>query len=188
MPRSNKVEHVYLDSARKLRASLPKSAIFIGAAALVWLFGTSILIPLGQGIFVYGTEASKIINLILIVAIFVMIATSFREIREVADAAAGFVTYFVGNGKKVVEETRLHRLKKTFRNFAYVILAAIVFLMFKPILDGIHPALAGIVLVLISIWSIISLYAVVMAMSSEIEEAAVHFSKNLEKEIRKKKK
>lgn len=187
MARRNNIEDVYINSARKLRAGLPKSAIFLGAAALIWLFGTNILIPLGENVFIYGTESSKIINLIVIISIFVMIATSFREIRDVADAAAGFVTYFVGNGKRSVEETRLNKLRKTFRNLSYVILAAIVFLMFKPVLDGFHPALSGIVVVLISIWSVVSLYAVVMAMSGEIEEAAVHFSKNLEKEIRKKK-
>ncbi len=187
MPGKRKVVDVYLESARKLRASLPKSIIFLGAAMLIWLFGTNILIPLGTGVLIYDTETSKIINLIVIVSIFVMISATFREIREVADASAGFVIYFVGNGRKSVDETRLHKLRKTFRNLSYVILASIVFLIFKPILDGIHPALAGIVLVVISIWTIISLYAVVMAMSSEIEEAATSFSENLEKQIKKKK-
>lgn len=179
------VEELYLKSAHKLRTSLPKFVIFLGASFLIWLVGMILLIPLGQGTFVNEIEASLIINLIVIAAVLVLIFASFKEIRDVADACAGFVTYYVGNGRQAVVSTRIRKLQGTFRSLAYVILVSLLFIMFKSILDQIHPALAGVVIIVIAIWIIIALYSVVMAMSSEIEEAAAAFTLEIEKAVKK---
>lgn len=182
------IEEIYLKSAHKLRTGLPKFVIFLGASFLIWLVGTILLIPLGQGTFVNEIEASLIINLIVIAAVLVLIFSSFKEIRDVADACAGFVTYYVGNGRQTVVSTRTRKLRGTFRSLAYVILVSLLFIMFKSVLDKIHPALAGMVIIVIAIWVIVALYSVVMAMSSEIEEAASAFTAEIEKAVKKRKK
>lgn len=41
--------------------------------------------------------------------------------------------------------------------------------------------------IIVAIWAIVALYGVVMAMSIEIEEAAVAFTERLEKCVRKRK-
>ncbi len=183
----HKAEDIYISSARKLRSSLPKFVIFLGSAFLVWMIGTLLLIPLGIGVHIGSIEAEKIINVIVIVAIIILIFGSYREIKDVADAAAGFVTYYVGNGRTKVHSTRIEKLKKTFRSLAYVILVSILFLIFKSLLDSVHPALAGIVVILISVWAIVAIITVVMAMSSEVEEAARAFTKELKTKVRKRK-
>jgi hypothetical protein len=181
------VEEIYLKSAHSMRTSFPKFVIFLGAATLVWIVGTLLLIPLGRGTFVNELEASQIVNLILIAAVLVLIFASFKEIRSIADACAGFVTYYVGNDRKGIAATRVRKLRGTFRSFAYVILVSLLFIMFKSLLDQVHPALAGVFVIVIAVWVIVALYSVVMAMSSEIEEAAVGFTAEIERVIKARK-
>ena len=183
-----KVEDIYIASARKLRTSLPKFVIFMGAAFLIWMIGSLILIPLGAGVNIGSIEAGRVINIIVIGAIIILIVSSFKEIRDVADASAGFVTYYVGSGRTKIPSGRIEKLQKAFRSLAYVILVSLLFIIFKTILDGIHPALAGIVVILIAIWAIIAIITVVMAMSNEVEEAARAFTEDLEARIKKRKK
>jgi hypothetical protein len=167
-----------------MRTSFPKFVIVLGAATLVWIVGTILLIPLGRGTFINELEASEIVNLILIAAVLVLIFASFKEIRNIADACAGFVTYYAGNGHKTVVATRVRKLRGTFRSFAYVILVSLLFIMFKSLLDQVHPALAGVFIIVIAVWVIVALYSVVMAMSSEIEEAAIGFTAEIERVIK----
>ncbi len=187
MQKHKSTEDVYLSSASKLRASLPKFVVFLGATFLVYMFGSVLLIPLGQGVFLGGIETSKLVNFIIIIALSALILTSFREIRDVATALAGFVTYYVGNGGSKIHPTRLQKLQTTFRSFAYVILVSIFFMLFRPVLYEVHPALPGIAVIIIALWAIIALYGVVMVMGGEIEEAANSFTERLEKQIRKRK-
>lgn len=177
-------EELYLESTKKVRTSLPKFVIFLGAALLVWIVGSILLIPLGQGIMIYGIEASKVINLIVIATIIAFVFATFREIRILADACAGFVMYYAGNNKPV-DKRRIDKLKGAFRSLSYVILISLIFVMFKSLLDAVHPALAGIAVIVIAVWVIISLYSVVMVMGSEIEEAARVFADELERKVKK---
>jgi len=188
MSKERPIEEIYIESTRKLRTSLPKFVIFIGASFLIWMFGTALLIPLGKEVFIYDIEASKIINLIVIIAILVLIMASFREIKSTADACAGFVIFYVSGEKTTVNNIRLEKLQGTFRSLAYVILVSLLFLMFKNLLEQVHLALSGIALVTIVIWVIVALYSVVMALSSEVEEAAKIFTERLESKLKKKRK
>jgi hypothetical protein len=179
------IEEIYIESTRKLRTSLPKFVIFLGASFLIWMFGTALLIPLGKEVFIYDVEASKVINLIVVAAILVLIMASFKEIRATADACAGFVIFYVGGEKNTVSNIRVERLEGTFRSLAYVILVSLLFLMFKDLLEQVHPALSGLTIVVIVMWVIVALYSVVMALSSEVEEAARIFTEKVEKRLRK---
>ena len=143
---------------------------------------------MGKGIFVNNIEAPELINLIAMISIFVLVIASFREIKNVSDAIAGFVAYFVGSERENIGETRIKKLEKTFRSLAYVILISLFFMLFQHLFNQIHPALAGVILIIIVIWAIVSLISVAMVLSTEIEEAAHKFSNNLEKQIKKKKK
>lgn len=182
------VEKVYFDSIRKFRTCLPKFIIFLGATFLVWYFGILLLIPLGEGVFINNIEASRVINIILIATIIVLTFSSFREIRGVADSLAGFVIYYSSKNREKVDSLRIKKLRGTFRSLVYVLLVSFLFLVFRPILDVVHPALGGIVVIGISIWVIIALYCLVMAMGAEIEEASYHFIEDLKKKLNKRRK
>jgi uncharacterized protein with PQ loop repeat len=179
-----KVEEVYLESAKKLRASLPKFVIFLITAFLIWLFASILLIPLGRGIYIGDIETSKIASLITIITILVLLFGSFKEIKSVADASAGFVAYYIG--KDEIDDIRLKKLRGSFRSLAYVLLVSILFMLFKSVLEQIHPALPGIGYIVIVIWAFISLAGVVFTMSSEIEEATKTFVEEIERRPRKK--
>jgi hypothetical protein len=185
MPKEISVGEVYFKSTEKLRAALPKFIIFLGTASLMWLFGVSIFLPLSEGILLGDLEASAIVNLILIVTIIILCIGSFREVRATADAIAGFVIFYVGRERSKVSELRLMKLRGVFRSLAYVMLASVVFLMFKGALGQIHPLLPGMGVILLVIWAIISLYSVGMAVGSEVEEAARIFAKDVEKRMKK---
>jgi hypothetical protein len=192
MQKRSNIEEVYIESAKKLRVSLPKFVILVSSVALIWLFGTALLIPVGKGIFVSNIEVSEVVNLIVVVTIFILIIASFREIKNVADALAGFVIYFVGSERDSTVLTRLKRLQKSFRNMAYVILVSLFFLLFRQLLDKIHEALAGVVWIVVVLWAIVSIISVIMAMSTEIEEAAHVFAEKIDRvrmrRLRKRKK
>ena len=181
----NGTEEIYISSAKKLRESLPKFVIFLGTAFFIWLFGYILLVPLGEGIFIGNIAVTKINTLIIGAAIIVLIVSSFREIRNVADAFAGIITYYISGENKIVGRLRLIKLQGTLRSFAYVILVSLLFLMFRGVLDTIHPALSGLVLITLVIWAIFAIYMVVMALSGEAEEAAKELAKKIEKRVKR---
>jgi len=183
---NNSLEKVYIESAKKLRASLPKFAVSLVAVILIWLFGSMLFIPLGKDLTLGGIEVSQIINLIILITITILIFDSFYEIKNTADAISGFIVYYVSSEHNGISQTRIKKWKKVLRMLAYVILISFFFLLFNPLLEQIHPALSGVVLILIVIAAVIVLFMLVMVMGTEIEETAREFAARFEKPPRRK--
>jgi len=178
---NSNVEEVYLESAKKLRSSLPKFAISLVAVTLIWLFGSMIFVPLGKGMTIGNIEVSQIISIIIVITVVILIIDCFNEIRNTADAISGFIAYFVGSEHNGISVTRIKKWKKALRMLAYIILVSVFFILFKPIMEQIHPVLPGIVLILIVIAAVIIILLLVMVMGTEIEEAAKEFAMRFEK-------
>ena len=182
------LEELYLDSAKKLRTSLPKFVIFIGVAYLIWLVGTTFFIPLSLGAFIGAIEASSLDSLIILAAVLLLLIGSFIEIRNVADATAGIVVSYVLPRNTNVEEVRLRQFRRCFRSVGYVIPFVISFLIFKDLLEQIHPLLNVIIPVIIAVWVVIAAILLAMIMGLEIEESARIFAERVEKRLSKKSK
>ncbi len=181
------IEKIYLDAAKKLRKGLPKFIVLISSALLIWIFGITVFLPLAEGITIGEIETSRLVSLIIIIALIVLIVLSFGELRSISDACAGFVAYYIGSEREKISKERFLRLQRSFSNLANVLLASFFFIFFKPLLDKMHAAISGIVLIVLIIWAIISLVSVSMVLSNEIEEAAMRFAEVLEKRMKKRK-
>lgn len=179
------IEEVYIDSAKRLRKSLPKFIVLISSALLIWIFGMVVFIPLTEGVRILDIDTSRLVNLILIFALILLIVLSFSEIKNISHACAGFVAYYIGSEREKISEQRLLRLRRSFTNLADVLLASFFFILFKPLLEQLHSALAGIVLIVLIIWAIVALVSVAMVLGNEIEEAAIKFTEALEERIKK---
>jgi len=181
----NSVEEMYLDSAKKLRASLPKFVIFLGIAYLIWLVGTTFFIPLSNGIFIKAIETAKLESFIILVAVFSLIFVSFLEVRKLSDAFAGLVASSITHRESKVEEMRFRQLRRSFLNIGYLVPTAIAYLIFAGLLGQINPLVAQIIPVILGIWVVIAAVFLAMVLGMEIEESARVLSERIEK-IRKK--
>lgn len=183
--KKNNSEDIYIESAKKLRSSLPKFVMYLSAIVLIWLFGAVLFVPLGKGVFLGDIEVSHIIDLIIIITIIILVFSSFNEIKNIGDAIAGYIAFYVSTDYHQIDSIRIKKWKKILRNLLYVILISIFFLLFKGLLEQIHVALPGIVLILLVIASVIVLFMLVMTMGAEIEEATKKFSEKFEKRFKR---
>lgn len=181
----NSVEEMYLNSAKKLRASLPKFVIFLGIAYLIWLIGTTFFIPISNGVFIKAIQTVKLESFIILAAVLVLIFVSFLEIRKVSDACAGLVASYITHRKSKIEEMRFRQLRRSFLNFGYLILVGVTYLIFAGLLSQINVFIVQIVPALIGIWVVISAIFLAMVLGLEIEESARVLSERIEN-IRKK--
>ncbi|MCP8304218.1 MAG: hypothetical protein H3Z50_01910 [archaeon] len=172
-------KEVYAKALKELRDSVPKIGISITVAILIWLIGNYVFIPISQGLFIQTFAVTQLISLIILIAIAILVIGILSELRDVADAAAGFTAYHFGKlGQATPEE--LGKYRTAFRGFLYVLVVAALFLLFAQQLNIIHPSLAAIVLLIIVIWAIITLYRSGRALSKIVERYASEWAKRLE--------
>jgi len=179
------IEEIYLNSAKKLRASLPKFVIFLGIAYLIWLIGTTFFIPTSNGVFIKSIGTAKLESFIILAAVLVLIFLSFIEVRKVSDACAGLVASYITHRESKVQEIRFRQLRRSFLNIAYLIPAGVAYLIFFELLNQINPLIVQIVPVLFGIWIVIAAIFLAMVLGLEIEESARVLTERIEN-IRKK--
>lgn len=160
-------ENVFENAKRELVDSIPKAVMYALTGFVIWLFTKAIFVPLGQGIVFYGDiKASTVIAAVSIITILVIILKVLKELRDVCDALADVIALSV-DPKAAPTEHEVYR--KVLKSLSYVILVAVGFLFFGSLLNEIHPAISGIILVIIFLWAIVSLYSAGMLMSDKVE-------------------
>lgn len=179
------VEKLYIESAKKLRSSLPKFTIFLGMAYIIWVIATTFFLPLANGKFIKSIEASRLESFVVLSSIAILIFFSFLEGRNVADALAGMITAYLVHRKGNVEEMRLRRIRRPLLNIFYLISFSVAFFIFSGVIEQIYPFFNQIIMVLIGIWVVISLILIAMVMGLEIEESARLFAESIERKIKK---
>ncbi len=175
-------EQLLAESRRELYDSLPKIAVGIAIAFLIWIFGVLIFVPLARSLgnpFVFGLLfLDSLISFIILIALAIVIVGIIREVIDVTDALAGWAAAAYSREETPDETVRRYQL--AFRGIAYVVLAVIAYLFFLPFLAGIFNVLAGIVLVILVIWAIIVLFRVGREFSEEIEQWTARFTQSVE--------
>lgn len=156
------------ESRRRLSVSAPKLVIHIAVAALIWVFGQFVFVPLAQTFALFGYELAPIVSAIVIVALLIVLLRAAFALRDTADALAGVAAVSVS--KSTTEDIHVQNYQKGFRGILYVVYAVVIFLLFYAFLAAIHPVAAGLVLIALVIWSIIVLFQVGGVFSSAIEE------------------
>lgn len=156
------------ESKRQMAASVPRLVVHILVAGLIWLFGELIFVPLARSFQLFGFQLAPIISAIVLVALLVVLVRAALDIRRTADALAGAAAVSVS--KESTVEANLKNYRTGFRGLFYVLFAVLIYLFFAAFLTTIHPVAAGVVLVVLVIWSIIVLVRVADGFSRGLED------------------
>ena len=169
---------VYETSITAIRESGPKTVLNIGVAVLIWLFANLVFIPISEGVLIQEYVVSEIISLITLATLAGLVLAIVYEIRRMAGAAAGILAYEVGRRGEVSMEEVSH-YRTALRGLLYVFVVALAFLLFSKNLSTIHPALTGIALIAVVVWSFFTLWRVGRALSAEITRYAAGWAERL---------
>lgn len=160
------------ESRQKLRAGVPKLAIHILVAVLIWIFGQLIFVPLAQTVSITIGDVqynlAPIVSAIVLIALLIVLVRAAFDLRDTADALAGLAAVSVS--KSTTEDIHVQNYQRGFRGVLYVLYAVIIFVFFYAFLSTINPALAGLALVVLVIWAIVVLFQVGGVFSKAVEE------------------
>ncbi len=172
-------EQIKIESQREINDSFPKLVVYSSIAIIIYLFAKMVFVPLGKNLIVAGISTSTIISVIAIITILVLLFSILREIRDICDAIGGLLALNLGRDGASDDEVRHYQ--KAVKGFVYVFVVVIVFMFIGSLLIEISQGAAGILLILIFIWAVITLYSAGMAISAEIEATASELAQKMEK-------
>ncbi len=162
--------------------SFPKILVNLAIAVLIWLFAVLVFLPLADTLgdpFIFGLMGMKaIISAIVIIALVIVFLRILKEVSDLIGGLAGLTALQFARGE--TSDAKLERYRTGFRGIGFIILAVIAYLFFLPMVAGLHPSLAGIILILLLLWAIITLFRVGGTFSEDIERKATEFSQKVE--------
>lgn len=130
---------------RCLKVYGPATFHVLLAALLIWLFGVLVFIPIAKSI---NRITGLFCSLVIFVAFSILIYKSISGFQKTIDAFSALLA------KKYVKrlKIKLEQSITLFKNAAYIIFTLILYLFYLPLLINLHPAVSGIVLILILLW------------------------------------
>lgn len=174
-----KRDEIREESKKEIADSIPKIAVNLGIAFLIWLFGVLVFLPLSRSLtdptLMGLVGLDKVVSAIMLVVLVVILLRILKEVKDVTDAFAGYATLWFSSEE--ASEERVRKYRTAFRGMGYIIVAVIAYLFFLPFIAGIFRALAGLILIILVLVVVAMLFTVGDAFSEEIEDQAVKFVK-----------
>lgn len=174
---------MYLESAKAVREVGARVILSVGAAILIWLFGTLLFIPLAQGMeqIFFGYPVGAIISFIFVAALAIIIFGVFVDVRRLTSGLAGVLAYQFGkvSGEINVESYRHYRT--ALDGVIYVFVVVLTYLLFANYLAQIHATIPAVLLILIVLWSIFALWRSARAIAAEIGKYTRKMADEIEK-------
>lgn len=171
-------EKISRESREKIASTLPKVALDVSGAILIWLFARLVFIPIAEGIDFLGWPLPRLLNFIIIVALGVIVLKIVRDVRGMVDGVAGYAACEIGAPYEVSPEEVGH-YRTALVGIFNIIVVSLAYLLFVDFLTRIHPGLAGFALLVIVIWAIYQIWRVVQALSSEIRRYTTQWSQKI---------
>jgi len=130
---------------------LPEIAVNLSAALLIWLFGVLVFIPIALGIDPAGLLLPC--SLIILLGFSFFLFRGSRGLRDVLDAASEVLAYKWARRRR----SRLEDVERKVRAALYSATILIFYLLYSPLLAGIHPSINGVavILVILGVFSIL---------------------------------
>lgn len=174
---------MYLESAKAVREVGARVALSVGAAILIWLFGTLVMIPITEGMqqVFFGYPVDAIISAIFVVALAIIIFTVFVDIRRLTSGLSGILAYQFGKVSGEVDMTSYKHYRTAMDGIMYVFIVVLAYLLFANYLAQIHAAIPAILLILIALWSIFALWRSARAIAAEIGKYTGKMADEIEK-------
>jgi len=146
---------------RCLKTYGPATFHVLLVALLIWLFGVLVFIPIANSI---NRITGLFCSLVIFVAFSILIYKSISGFQKTIDAFSALLAKkYVKRLKIKIEESMI-----LFNNAAYIIFTLILYLLYLPLLNNFHPAISGIVLILILLWILFLSLKILSVFSSRI--------------------
>ncbi|MEA3458070.1 MAG: hypothetical protein U9R21_05270 [Candidatus Thermoplasmatota archaeon] len=165
------------EAGEDIKKGLPKLVFTAVAAVLIWVFGNLVFMPLAQGLSVYQWPLDRIVSLVILSALILIILRAMLALTRIADGISTFLAVEFSRVRKEFNRDILNRYRSFLRGIVYAIMMILIFILVQDYLTYIHPALSGIVLLIIVIWAILLLYRGGTKISGEITKTLDHLSK-----------
>ena len=133
------------DLARCLRAYGPVTFHSLLAALIIWLFGVLVFIPIASSI---NWQTELLCSLIIFMAFTIFMCRAVPNLKKLIDAFSVFPARKYGLKRGMRYENSI----TLFRNSLYIISSLVIYALYFPLLMNVHPAISGIVSILILIW------------------------------------
>ena len=131
------------------REHLSVTLMNIFVALLIWLFGLLVFLPAAYQITPKGVPLAISIIVLIGFSVFVIRAINSGLI-VILDSTSNVLAYKYKRWNK--PKISIEKLKDTFKNGVYVVVALILYLLYSPLLLTIHPSLNGLVLITVILW------------------------------------
>jgi hypothetical protein len=174
---------VYVESSQAIAEAGPRVALNLGVAVLIWLFGNLVFIPISEGLMLGAYAVTQIISLIVLASLAALILAVVYHIRRLSNAAAGIIAYNVGARRGEVTRAELNHYRTALTGVVMAVIVALAFLLVSANLSVIHPALAGIALIVVVLWTVLTLWRSGRALAAEIGSTARNIAKQLEQRL-----
>jgi len=168
-------EKVSKESKAALMGALPSITVGVIAAILLWLFGNLVFIPIAQGIQWFGYPLPQILTFVILIALVAFVLKILVDVRKAVDGLAGMAAVEIGTSTDV-SQTEVEHYTTAMRGVFYIIIVSLAFLLFADYLTMMHPALSGVVLLAIVVWSIFQIWRSVKAISAEIKRYSTEWA------------
>lgn len=123
---------------------IPDIAVNLSTAALIWLFGVLVFLPMAVKIDPEGLPI--LISLITFCAFSLFLIRGLRGLGRVLDAASDVLAYEWTRRRETKKETDL--TKGRMRLALKVGIVIIIYLLYSPLLLALHPSINGIAIIL----------------------------------------
>jgi len=174
-------KEAYDEATKQVKENGASIAISVIMAVVIWIFGNIAFIPIAEDVVFYSWPLTEVISFIIIVALAIIILRIFWQIRGLTDGLGGVLAYELGKAAGEIKKESYEHYRDALRGIMYVAIAILAYLLFASYLAYIHPALAAVVLILIVVWSILSIWRAGRSIISEIRRATKSAADMLEK-------
>ena len=130
-------------------------------ALLIWLFGNLVFIPIANSL---NWQARIIVTLVLFGAFTILVIKALPTLKKLIDAFSIFPArkFFMKKGLDYTESLIASK------QVLYIISVVVLYLLYLPFLFNFHPAISGIALIIVIIWSFFSMLKILRAVSKNI--------------------
>lgn len=177
------VQDAQLKAIKEIRDSGPKVVINAAIAILIWVFGRYVFIPIASEFALFGIPLPQMISMIVLIALAILVFSIIREVLGIIDSVSLILAYSIGARPGATEE-EYASYRKGLRSIFYVLVAALIFLLFKDYLNMFHPLLSAVILLGLAIWAVFTLMSAGRAFSKLAEHYAHEWATELEKKVK----
>lgn len=150
---------IVAEGKTKVKAAIPSIVLNLVIAALIWLFGALVFVPLSSQFQVLERiSVDRIVSAIFLIALLIAFIRVFGQAKNLADGLSDIIAGSIR--REDSDGSHVDRYRGALRLLFYIIGAVIAYMFLYPFLTPIAAPLAGIVFILLAVWAIATIFRV----------------------------